>query len=94
MASNAALQEEERRFLRGFRAEDYPVFAEIAGRLGLDYFAVDCNMQEDGRILIFEANPAVKLSLTKEGARRPEAKAIVQAAIQMIRERAHKAKAA
>jgi glutathione synthase/RimK-type ligase-like ATP-grasp enzyme len=33
-----------------------PIFREIANRLGLDFFGVDCNIDEDGQVLLFEAN--------------------------------------
>jgi glutathione synthase/RimK-type ligase-like ATP-grasp enzyme len=33
-----------------------PVFHEIARRLDLDFFGIDCNINESGEILLFEAN--------------------------------------
>ena len=33
-----------------------PALKEIAKRMKLDYFAVDCHMDEDGQLLVFEAN--------------------------------------
>lgn len=36
-----------------------PLFLEIGRRLDLDYFGVDCNLGENGRITLFEANAAM-----------------------------------
>lgn len=33
-----------------------PAIAEIARRLQLEYFGMDCNLRPDGRLLVFEAN--------------------------------------
>ncbi|MDQ2681746.1 MAG: hypothetical protein M3Y21_12135, partial [Candidatus Eremiobacteraeota bacterium] len=35
------------------------LFAKMAAAIGLDYFGVDCTLLEDGRVLIFEAGPAM-----------------------------------
>lgn len=38
-----------------------PVFNEIARRLDLDYFGVDCNIDQAGNVLLFEANACMKV---------------------------------
>jgi glutathione synthase/RimK-type ligase-like ATP-grasp enzyme len=48
-------------FEREWRAHLRPVFREIATRLGLDFFGVDCNIDEDGRVLLFEANACMNI---------------------------------
>lgn len=62
MADNAAKRAEEENFMIRFD-EDFgrrhaDAFAEIAGRTGLDYFAVDCAQTRDGKLLVFEADNA------------------------------------
>ena len=51
---------EESRMLEDFDAKLAPrllaTFQEIARRLDLDYFGVDCNISDDGKVLLFEAN--------------------------------------
>lgn len=48
-------------FEREWSSHLRPVFREIATRLGLDFFGVDCNIDEDGRVLLFEANPCMNI---------------------------------
>jgi glutathione synthase/RimK-type ligase-like ATP-grasp enzyme len=38
-----------------------PVFREIARRLGLDYFGVDCAEEKSGQLLLFEANACMNI---------------------------------
>lgn len=38
-----------------------PVFKEIARRLGVDYFGVDCNIDKNGQVLLFEANACMNI---------------------------------
>ena len=38
-----------------------PVFEEIARRLGVDYFGVDCNIDKNGQVLLFEANACMNI---------------------------------
>ncbi|WP_340645424.1 hypothetical protein [Phenylobacterium sp.] len=40
-----------------------PAVAEIARRLSLDLFGIDCHLDADGRLLIFEANACMSLLL-------------------------------
>jgi hypothetical protein len=48
-------------FEREWSSQLRPVFREIATRLELDFFGVDCNIDEDGRVLLFEANPCMNI---------------------------------
>ena len=53
-------EREERAMFAAFDAEWVPrlqpVFGEIANRLDLDFFGVDCHLTPDGQVLLFEAN--------------------------------------
>jgi glutathione synthase/RimK-type ligase-like ATP-grasp enzyme len=40
-----------------------PALREIAQRLGLDYFGMDCQVDEEGRVLVFEANANMNMLL-------------------------------
>ena len=42
-----------------------PAFKEIKDRLGLEYFGVDCNINRDGEVLIFEANANMNILTNK-----------------------------
>ena len=41
----------------------HPLFREIGRRLGLDYFGVDCSVDDEGRALLFEANACMSILL-------------------------------
>lgn len=63
MLDNAANRAFEARFMETFD-QDFAVrhraaFAALAGRIGLDYFAIDCAETRDGRLLLFEADVAM-----------------------------------
>jgi len=66
-AEEAWIREEEERFLADvhnvFDGPRADVLAEIARRVGLDYFGIDCSVLEDGRVLIFEIDPAMIVHL-------------------------------
>jgi glutathione synthase/RimK-type ligase-like ATP-grasp enzyme len=49
------------RFDREWKPWLLPIFREIGARLGLDYFGVDCNIDETGRVLVFEANACMNI---------------------------------
>ncbi|MFT5768122.1 MAG: hypothetical protein ACI9H8_000075, partial [Lysobacterales bacterium] len=34
---------------------------EVAARIGLDFFGMDCHINEDGEILVFEANATMMI---------------------------------
>ena len=38
-----------------------PIFREIARRLDLDFFGVDCAIGDDGRVILFEANACMRI---------------------------------
>jgi glutathione synthase/RimK-type ligase-like ATP-grasp enzyme len=49
------------RFDREWKPQLLPAFREIGARLGLDYFGVDCNIDQAGRVLVFEANACMNI---------------------------------
>jgi len=61
------IREEEERFLADvgnvFDGSRARVLREVAERVGLDYFGIDCSILEDGRVLIFEIDPAMIVHL-------------------------------
>jgi hypothetical protein len=58
---------EERAMFEAFdgpwSAHLHPLFREIGRRLGLDYFGVDCSINDEGRVLLFEANACMSILL-------------------------------
>jgi len=52
-----------KRFLKDIKPLIQPVMTEIYHRLGLDYFGIDCNIDEDMNILVFEINPSMNVFL-------------------------------
>lgn len=56
---------EEAAFLEGFDQAVLPsiepAVREIARRLRLDYFGIDCSLRPDGRLLVFEANACMNI---------------------------------
>lgn len=48
-------------FDREWRGHLEPVFKEIGSRLGLDYFGVDCHIDNSGNVLLFEANACMNV---------------------------------
>jgi hypothetical protein len=60
MTQSAEKRSEEARFMRdfdyGFAFRHRNALAAIAGRVGLDYFTIDCAENKDGELLIFEAD--------------------------------------
>lgn len=63
MAEHAWMREEERRFLEHFEEvvalELRTAMSEVARILDLEYFGIDCSIDRQGRLLIFEADPAM-----------------------------------
>ena len=63
MAENAWMREEEARFLADLGSAFPPplqqALRDVAAALQLDYFGIDCAIAGDGRLLIFEADPAM-----------------------------------
>jgi glutathione synthase/RimK-type ligase-like ATP-grasp enzyme len=60
MSASADKRREEETFMRtfdvGFARRHARALAGIADRIGLDYFTIDCAENEDGDLLIFEAD--------------------------------------
>jgi hypothetical protein len=50
-------------FGRAWSSHLHPVFREIGKRLGLDYFGVDCSIDDEGQVLLFEANACMSILL-------------------------------
>jgi len=65
MTRNADKRAEEARFMdefessSGFRRRHEAALREVAQRLGLEYFALDCAETRDGRLLVFEIDVAM-----------------------------------
>ncbi|MHB8146611.1 MAG: ATP-grasp domain-containing protein [Vulcanimicrobiaceae bacterium] len=63
MAENAWMRDEEAAFLADiqsvFSGAAYEALLSIAVAVGLEYFGIDCALGPDGRILVFEADPAM-----------------------------------
>jgi hypothetical protein len=60
MTQSAEKRSEEERFMRdfdyGFAFRHRNALTAVAGRVGLDYFTIDCAENKDGELLIFEAD--------------------------------------
>jgi glutathione synthase/RimK-type ligase-like ATP-grasp enzyme len=63
MRETAWMREEEASFLADFEQVFQPALQEamreIARVLGLEYFGIDCSIDPQGRLLVFEADPAM-----------------------------------
>jgi tetratricopeptide (TPR) repeat protein len=63
MRSCAWMQDEEERFLRApgqvFGASRYQALRVIRDRIGLDYFGIDCGLDADGHLVVFEVNASM-----------------------------------
>jgi len=63
MAEDAAKREEEARFMAefdtGFARRHRAALAAINDAIGLDYLGIDCAETADGRLLVFEVDPAM-----------------------------------
>lgn len=63
MREHAWMREEERRFLDEFESVFGPplqsALREIAAIAGLEYFGIDCSIDREGRLVIFEADAAM-----------------------------------
>lgn len=68
MIEHAWKREEEAVFLADVRnvfgARYASMFAEIVRRIGLDYFGIDCTLLPDGRLFIFEVDPAMVVHMS------------------------------
>lgn len=63
MAENQWMRDEEATFLADlqavFNGTRYATLEAIANAVGLEYFGIDCSIDRDGRVLVFEADPAM-----------------------------------
>jgi len=63
MANHAWMQTEEEHFLRApeqvFSPRHYAALRVIRDRIGLDYFGIDCGLDPDGRLVVFEVNASM-----------------------------------
>jgi tetratricopeptide (TPR) repeat protein len=63
MASHRWMQEEEHRFLEApgevFDASAHAALQAIGERIGLDYFGIDCALDQEGRVVVFEVNASM-----------------------------------
>ncbi len=63
MRETAWMRDEEAHFLENFERVFAPplqqALRDMAQTLGLDYFGIDCSIDADGRLLVFEADPAM-----------------------------------
>ena len=94
MASHRWMQQEEAIFLNSpgavFSAGSYRALAQIRGRIGLDYFGIDCALDRDGNIVVFEVNASMLVHNDNPDFlyKAPAVQAIKQAFDEMLRERA------
>jgi tetratricopeptide (TPR) repeat protein len=63
MGDHAWMQREEAAFLENpgavFDAGHYAALRAIRERIGLDYFGIDCGLDRDGRLVVFEVNASM-----------------------------------
>jgi tetratricopeptide (TPR) repeat protein len=63
MGDHAWMQREEAAFLQNpgavFDAGHYRGLRAIRARIGLDYFGIDCGLDRDGRLVVFEVNASM-----------------------------------
>jgi hypothetical protein len=63
MGRHAWMQEEEERFLRDprqvFGAAHFEALRTIRDRIGLDYFGIDCALDRDNHLVVFEVNASM-----------------------------------
>ncbi len=92
MAEHAWMREEERRFLDDLEAVFGPplqrALRDLAGVVQLDYFGLDCSIDRQGRLLVFEADPAMIVHANDDPAlyayKRPAAQRIFTAFERLI----------
>jgi hypothetical protein len=63
MAHQPWMQQEEAAFLANpatvFHAAHFQALRAIRERIGLDYFGIDCGLDSDGNLLVFEVNASM-----------------------------------
>jgi glutathione synthase/RimK-type ligase-like ATP-grasp enzyme len=93
MDHDEALRQEEAHFLHSDQSTFAGVFRQIAQRLKLDYFIVDCGLLDDQRPVIFEINACAELGATEDlptryEYHRPVVGPIISAVEQLVRRKA------
>jgi tetratricopeptide (TPR) repeat protein len=94
MASHPWMQQEEAAFLNApttvFSAANYRALAEVRERIGLDFFGIDCALDHDGNLVVFEVNASMLVHNDNPDFpyKAPAVQAIKQAFDKMLRERA------
>ncbi|MGE5159859.1 MAG: tetratricopeptide repeat protein [Gemmatimonas sp.] len=94
MGDHPWMQQEEAAFLAEpgavFRETNYSALREIRERIGLDYFGIDCGLDRDGNLVVFEANASMLVHNDNPDFpyKDPAVRAIKQAFDRMLRERA------
>jgi tetratricopeptide (TPR) repeat protein len=94
MAGHVWMREEEAAFLNQpgavFSADNYCALAAIRERIGLDYFGIDCALDRDGNIVVFEVNASMLVHNDNPDFpyKAPAVHAIKQAFDKMLRDRA------
>ena len=94
--ARSQLPEKESKILKGKVAKNFnqkikpeiaPIITEIHKRLNMDYFGIDCNIDQNMNILVFEINASMNQqfhSITKNSVFFKHTEAILNAIIQMI----------
>jgi hypothetical protein len=66
MRNDEALMDEEKRFLTDWKSyvggPNVDTLEKVAQRTGLDFFGMDFTLDEDGKIFVYELNPAMRHS--------------------------------
>ena len=94
MADHQWMQQEEAAFLaapgRVFTSAHFETLRTIRARIGLDYFGIDCGLDGDGNIVVFEVNASMLVHNDNPDFpyKAPAVQAIKQAFDKMLRERA------
>jgi len=71
MSDHSWMQQEEADFLASpettFSADNYRVLRTIRQRVGLDYFGIDCGLDRDGNVVVFEVNASMLVHADNAG---------------------------
>jgi tetratricopeptide (TPR) repeat protein len=63
MANHQRMQDEEKAFLENpssvFSAQNYETLRTIQQAVGLEYFGIDCGIDQDGNLVVFEVNASM-----------------------------------
>ncbi|WP_307156626.1 tetratricopeptide repeat protein [Rhizobium paknamense] len=88
------MRQEEHDFLespeRFFTPQAMAALDEIRSRIGLDYFGIDCGLDREGRVVVFEVNASMLVHERNFGFeyKNPYVRRIKQAFAEMLREKA------